>query len=980
MTAFLRTIGRSFPYAIVNGNIGTVSAFLDRGVDIHKPLALEEKWLDTYIPIRISSTNEYGRTRKIQNPNYPNNANNTTKYRKRNRNGNSNNDENIVKQSIFSDNIQISAFTLALKYKQDSIIQLFINRGLITSYNIPTILKAIEYDCIILTRYILDKFDEDNIELDRLHHYKLKNQHEFECTVLGLICMCASDSLEWCEIIRDLIRRGISINMVGIRANDWEGGMTESYPIFLSLIHSKYRICTYLINSGANINIRNTTNLNIFQYILRNIFRNGFNISTLPQYLDIISAIIRHGQNPNTIIQSGYSAFYILFYSLDRIYRDSQDNIARRRIITFATEIIQLLLKYGAEIPYTTIHNLQLYNIPEIFTILTNDPSNVQGKWLGYSQGEMDRYAGVFDTTTIDPVHPLESTSIPDNRRRTPQHKISNCPICNTYTYHDRFCNHMQHNCVIIGNKFNQVLYDKYNVAGNIHWCTVCGRICNINGNHYEVVSFDTAISPEYRPSLRRPDGEYDYRLAPLPVLQPMLNDFGQVIPPEDQLITSFVYTWDCRYSRPHSGGGIPEKILRLHIFRVSIKRIQDEDLLGRISIQDAWNRITRDIWNAVADPSLELNAAVARELVAGRFELPSTDFRDIPNVVGLMTQIIKKDITSYVYPTVPWPDADNPECTPIVHQIGNTANVSDAYSLDGVPNMVQFQHRQPDNTIHIHDPQQQCLSIKTIFLGSEDGKNYTDTDPRGRYCLDTRNKYWLDTDQNIHNFGTCIICMNEPTVWTTCACKSKLYPQELQVALTNCIGLSPEDLERYQSILNIYTIIFNKVFASEEEKRIGLSLEKTVYLKNLRNCRYKVRDRVRFLATGEVVMILNTTTCDGIEKDTNEYRIQLSNGTIRDNIRQNQLSPYNAPQPQGNAAGVPQGGAAAGMIGGRRYMKKGGGMFINATPFTTTLCTENTCTGNACSVSARKSRRTHRTRRARRARRIQRKRTRKQY
>ena len=660
------------------------------------------------------------------------------------------------------------------------------------------------------------------------------------------------------EIVRVLLEKGADVNKAD------EDGQT---PLHLAAANGRLEIIRLLLDRGADINlayIDGTTPLLI---------------ATQEGHLEIVRLLLDRGADINAVTKDGQTP---LFIAADRNYLE----IVRLLLLNGAFINVPIMKKY--------ISKLCLSSKPgdaKILTLLLQDPGgdpytgtidrtgcnstilsiidtyyiNNRKKWKGFSSVTIDFLDKVFDNTT------QLSDEHADPRRRTPQHKISICPICNSYAEHTSACNHMQHNCSKIQPFINNELYKKYKSSnGNIHWCTVCGRICNPNGNHYEVVSYDSVISSEYTP-----------KVSPLPVLQPTRNELGEIVPKEDRSITSFLYTWDCRYAQPNSGGGIPEKILRLHILRESIKRIQDEDGLDKISAQDGWNRITKAIWDAVTAPSIELKEAVTRELAAGRFELPSTDFRDIPDTD---TEInTSDDLTSYKYPTVPWTDATTAECQPVLYQ-----NQEDPITLDIVPNIVQFKHRQQNGTVKIHSLGDECYSIQRIFIGENNGTNLSKNISDGLLSLKSRNKLWL----TIKNFGACIICNRKYSYDKCTTCTGLLYPQELQIVLDKCVGLTPEQKAIYQAILDEYILKFNKKFASAEHREKGAKIEKTNFLKEKR--------RAALTSTSSSTSSASSS-------------------------------------------------AAAGT--GMRKRMIGGGMFVDATKFTTTACNQNTCVGNTCAL-----------------------------
>jgi hypothetical protein len=171
-----------------------------------------------------------------------------------------------------------------------------------------------------------------------------------------------------------------------------------------------------------------------------------------------------------------------------------------------------------------------------------------------------------------------------------------------------------------------------------------------------------------------------------------------------------------------------------------------------------------------------------------------------------------------------------------------------DLISMEGTPCGVIFTHRQSAQAFIKHDP----YPLQRIFIGDEFNVNDTEVD-LGMLSLRTRNRNGITSS----NFGMCFVCTKKSMSYInfppdgTCKvdpgfipCRSKLYPQELQMALDLCTfepaaGVTPEEFAakkaEYQRILNEYRSKFNKLFASPDEKEKGHRKEKSVYLKHER-------------------------------------------------------------------------------------------------------------------------------------------------
>jgi ankyrin repeat protein len=236
------------------------------------------------------------------------------------------------------------------------------------------------------------------------------------------------------------------------------------------------------------------------------------------------------------------------------------------------------------------------------------------------------------------------------------------------------------------------------------------------------------------------------------------------------------------------------------------------------------------------------IEAAVAAvpsiDILRNRFNRPSSTFQGV--IQGeekeSVNSIVYRTIWDvYRYPEVSWledvPSVDRPMYSPTV----DLATAMNAIDLEDMPCQIVFKHRQSDNSRIIHSGNAR-FALHRIFVGDLAGTNTTADG--ALLSLKTRNRLWTTAG----NFGACFMCTNSSTAGNCIIdivsypgltpCTSKLYPQELQMALDKCTVLTAEERKTYQTILDEYRLKFNKHFASAEEKEKGAAIEKTYYLK----------------------------------------------------------------------------------------------------------------------------------------------------
>jgi hypothetical protein len=182
--------------------------------------------------------------------------------------------------------------------------------------------------------------------------------------------------------------------------------------------------------------------------------------------------------------------------------------------------------------------------------------------WQGWTRGDASMLDGIFgDDETAK--------------------NFALCPVCMKYVIRSDACMYMRHNCADVrGGYYHYDLYDKYrNSAGEINWCTICGRICK-GHNHFELVSSKSETPP--------------------------------IIHSGDPFGTS---------CEPSGGGGVKEKLLRFRRLREHARALQAQ--VGKIRWWQAMDELCEEMWDAPLNQSNTLNKMISEK----KFNIPNTNF-----------------------------------------------------------------------------------------------------------------------------------------------------------------------------------------------------------------------------------------------------------------------------------------------------------------------------------------------------------------
>ncbi len=424
-----------------------------------------------------------------------------------------------------------------------------------------------------------------------------------------------------------LIRNGATINaMYRGNNNDDDDAFVHQTPLHLAAVNDNLNIVKLLVDNGADINVKDENEntplhqaitydaKNTVEYFYARAEGHTRDINILPGYEDrdtpltlavasysfkVATFLIERGADVNgsangetpliRLAMNGIRDANLPYGSEDfktyikdvikhkkmikLLFDNNADiNIAHRKItpLDIAARMntlitVEYLLDLGAKITPGAIKNAHA----DIKSYL-NGP-----KWTGFTRGDMYKMDAIFDPAGGHAS--LRNTSM--------------CPVCLEYVERGAACNYMMHDCST-GRYMHKELYNKYkNSEGKISWCTLCGRICR-GHSHYQ---------------LSRHDGP-----APPVMIYDAANPFDFDNEPDP-------FSYDCR---AEGGGGIDEKIMRLHKLREVALALKPQ--AGKILKTTAMNRLVEAAWLPGYDSQIISNTLRTR-----KFTIPTEKFPD---------------------------------------------------------------------------------------------------------------------------------------------------------------------------------------------------------------------------------------------------------------------------------------------------------------------------------------------------------------
>jgi ankyrin repeat protein len=242
-------------------------------------------------------------------------------------------------------------------------------------------------------------------------------------------------------------------------------------------------------------------------------------------------------------------------------------------------EAVKLLLEFGADINLKDSDGKKACEYarnPDIRALIC-PPEEAPRPWTGLNRSVIEKYNYIFEQDRGD-------------KPRSPAQDNSFCPVCLTDVERVAACNHMHHNCTKDQpGRYHKELYNKVkDINGNVHWCTLCGRVCiGLVGTnphafiHYSLKSVKDTIdgkSTIHRINKQEIQGDPYTHDCSLTVYDSGPNK-GKPIPLEQQ---SF-------------GGGLREKFQRIHRLREYAYDIKNNNK----SESEAFKELIEEVWNA---------------------------------------------------------------------------------------------------------------------------------------------------------------------------------------------------------------------------------------------------------------------------------------------------------------------------------------------------------------------------------------------
>lgn len=347
---------------------------------------------------------------------------------------------------------------------------------------------------------------------------------------------------------------------------------------------------------------------------------------------------------------------------MDLMTIDPADMEDQERLQEDHYDLMKLLIDKGTDLSAKNRTDETAYDIAtqsgysdDILELL--NPENTKSKssgpvWNGFVKSDIDLFHTLFDRPS----------------------DISLCPICLEYADRTDGCMYMHHTC---RTPRHEKLFQKFQVNGNIEWCTLCGRICNGEHHHYNL----SLPTDKDLPSLARvrPTTTGDFRF----------------------------FDKDCKAS---GGGGHEEKIKRFNRMLQYACDLQNE--VGKMTREEAIQELVEEMWIAASTR----NRAVRSMIEKKKF--------DFPCVFPEGAEVTTRPAEEQPYPDIPRP-ADEKDLIPIKHEKPDNECVVEIGPHADDRSVFQFQHKQPDGSIYKHEGEYICgEDLEGLIRGKDiDGK-----------------------------------------------------------------------------------------------------------------------------------------------------------------------------------------------------------------------------------------------------------------
>ncbi len=323
---------------------------------------------------------------------------------------------------------------------------------------------------------------------------------------------------------------------------------------------------------------------------------------------------------------------------------------------TASFEIIKMLVEAGANIYLksntgeTPLDIARYFGKHDVVTYLESlmQPQVEKPKWKGFSRSDISKFDTIFGDDAIN---------------------FAVCPVCLKYVERSDACMYMRHNCAALGGFYHHDLYNKYkNTAGQVGWCTICGRVC-VGHNHYEL-----GLAKDAKPTV--------------------------IVTAHDP------FSKDCRDA--NGGGGLPEKFSRFR--RMREFALELNEFVGSMTEEDALKELIEETWNAPLNRSLR----IPKIMTDRKWNIPTNAFPENSAPVSA-PKANANDPTKYKAPLVLIP--------------GDVDYKGNDYAADYESPVMVFTHKSATGADHTH-PQisKEMLLDMLDAAGEKQGKCFDDT------------------------------------------------------------------------------------------------------------------------------------------------------------------------------------------------------------------------------------------------------------
>lgn len=592
--------------------------------------------------------------------------------------------------------IRSKMIKLSIQNGRKDILEEFIKIGVDDSLGSTLLHTAAEYDQPEIVTYLLEKGADinaktytgytplmtavlsDNISVVEVLMRKnpdVAAKDSIESTVFHQIARSNSGN-DPKDILNLLLQNNPPIEVLNMQDN------VGNTPLITAAKYEAFYTMNLFLDKGADPKLRNKNGDTALSVVVQlPLDENG---------VFAVEKLIEKGSNINDISQDGYTPLMLAIN--EQLYQTASFLVENGADVTIVTprdkdnalmylmsmdpkemedreglqddhyDLMKLLIDNGTDLSAKNINDETAYDIAsqagysdDILELL--NPEKSQGVsdgpiWAGFVKSDIDLFHSLFDRPS----------------------DVSLCPICLEYADRTDGCMYMYHKC---RTPRHEKLFQKFQVDGNIEWCTLCGRICNGEHHHY-TLSLPT-----------------DKDLPSLATVRP--TSTGELR----------FFDKDCKAS---GGGGHEEKIKRFNRMHQYACELQNE--VGKITRQDAIQELVEEMWIAASTR----NRAVPSMIEKKKF--------DFPCVFPEGAEVTTRPGEEQPYPDVPRP-ADEKDLVPIRHEKPDNECVVEIGAHEDDRPVFQFQHKQPDGSIYKHEGEYICgEDLEGLIRGKDiDGK-----------------------------------------------------------------------------------------------------------------------------------------------------------------------------------------------------------------------------------------------------------------